>query len=128
LLEPPREDEKVSAGCKGEKKVQDGGVEGERRRGKNLVRARGAKLAFDVAYVGQDGGGSDIDGFGLAAGRAGGCDDVGSGMAVFVPADISGTAQSACDFNTSHGCERKRVFMTNTTKQFLFCTVPYRSK
>jgi len=106
LLEPPREKEQVSAGCKGEKKVQDGGVEGARRRGKYLVRARGAKLAADVAYVGQDGGGPDIDGFGLA-GRAGGCDDVGCGMVLFVPAEISGTAQSACDFTTSHGCERK---------------------
>jgi hypothetical protein len=106
LLEPPREKEQVGAGCKGKKKVQDGGVKGERRRGKNLVRARGAKLASDVANVGQDRGEPDKEGFGLA-GRAGGCDDVGSGMTLFVPADISGTAQSACDFNTSHGCEKK---------------------
>jgi hypothetical protein len=118
LLEPPREEEKVSARCKGEKKVQDGRVEGERRRGKDLVRAREAKLAADVAYVGPDGGGPDIDGFRLT-GRAGGCDDVGSGMALFVPVDISGTAQSACDFTTSHGCEKKSIFMNKLiAKQF----------
>jgi hypothetical protein len=111
LLESPRKYKQVSAGSEGEKKVQDGGIEGERRRGKDLVGARGAKFAADVVYVGQDRGGPDKDGFGLA-GRAGGCDDVGSGMALFVPPDISGTAQSACDFRTSHGCERKRVGFT----------------
>ncbi len=119
MLEPPREKEQVSAGCKGEKKVHDGGVKGERRRGKDLVRARGAKLAFDVAYVGQDGRGPDKDGFGLA-GRAGGCDDVGGSMVLFFVPPDSGTAQSACDFTTSHGCERKRVFMTKLIAQQSF--------
>ena len=91
LLQLARQDDQASAGHQGEKEVEDGGVEGERGRGKDLVTARGTELAVDVPYVGEDGGGADKDAFGLA-GRAGGGDDVGqvvSGAALSVPGHVS---------------------------------------